>query len=292
MVAEAKSATRAAMWMLGALMSFSAMAIAGREAGHVLSTVDILIWRSLLGIPIMTAAVALNPAGFRQLRTARPLLHIVRNIFHFAGQYCWFFALVLIPLAQLFALEFTSPIWVAILAAVILGERVTIWKVIAIAFGFAGVLIVAQPGTSAFEIGHASALLAAFFFAIQMICTKKLTESDSVVCILFFMTVMQTLIGLVVGGGLPAIPSDAGTTLWVIVLAVGSLCAHFCLTRAFTYADASIVVPMDFFRLPLIALVGVAFYAEPLEFLIIAGGALIFLGNFINIWGSARAERS
>lgn len=283
MVARQKSVARAAAWMLGCLFSFSMMAIAGREVGDALSTAELLTWRSLIGFPIMAAAVALSPTGFAQLKTSRFPIHIVRNLFHFTGQYCWFFALGLIPLAQLFALEFTSPIWVAVLAALVLGERITIWKVVAVALGFIGVLIVAQPGTSAFGAGQIWALSSAVFFACQMIATKKLTETETVPCILLYMTVLQSLIGIVVQGALPSIPTETMTILWVFALAVFSLCAHFCLTQAFTYADASIVVPMDFFRLPLIAMVGVAFYAEPLDLLILGGGALIFLGNFVNI---------
>jgi len=288
MAPRQKSVGRAALWMTGCLLSFSTMAIAGREIGSALTTAELLTWRSFIGFPVMALLIALSPAGFNQLRTTKLPLHVVRNLFHFTGQYCWFFALTLIPLAQLFALEFTSPIWVAVLAALFLGERFTIWKTVAIALGFAGVLLVAQPGTSAFGVGQIWALASAIFFASQMICTKKLTETDSVPCILFYMTVFQSLIGMAATGGLPSLPDSPHTAFWITALGIGSLCAHFCLTQAFTYADATVVVPMDFFRLPLIALVGVTFYAEPLDPLILAGGALIFLGNFLNIRMSAR----
>ncbi|MEO0620265.1 MAG: DMT family transporter [Pseudomonadota bacterium] len=274
--------------MVGCLFSFSVMAVAGREISGALSTGELLTWRSLIGAPVMAVALLMTGRAASHLRTARYGLHLGRNIFHFTGQYCWFYALTLIPLAQLFALEFTSPIWVAIFAALILGERFTRWKALAIALGFIGVLLVAQPGTATFGLGQAVALVAAVFFAAQMITTKKLTETDSVVTILFIMTLMQSMIGMLVIGGLPSVPDTTLTTAWLIALALASLCAHFSLTQAFTHADATIVVPMDFFRLPLIALVGVLLYSEPLDLLILAGGGLIFAGNFVNLRMSAR----
>ncbi|MEL6287792.1 MAG: DMT family transporter [Pseudomonadota bacterium] len=288
MQARAPSVARAALWMIGCLFAFSMMAIAGREVSSALTTGELLTWRSLIGAPVM-AIIVLATGRRHELVHARYPLHLARNIFHFTGQYCWFFALTLIPLAQLFALEFTSPIWVAILAAVFLGERFTLGKGLAIVFGFAGVLLVARPDAAGVDVGQLWALVAAVFFASQMITTKKLTQTDSVVIILFIMTVMQAIIGIMVIAGLPSLPADAPTAGWLVALALASLCAHFALTQAFTYADATVVVPMDFFRLPLIALVGVAFYSEPLEPLILAGGLLIFIGNFANIWLSQRS---
>ncbi|MEL7544418.1 MAG: DMT family transporter, partial [Pseudomonadota bacterium] len=187
------SVPRAAGWMVGCLFSFSIMAIAGREIAGALTTGELLTWRSLIGAPVMAAVLFASGHAASRLRTARYGLHVVRNAFHFTGQYCWFYALTLIPLAQLFALEFTSPIWVAVFAALILGERFTRWKALAIALGFLGVLLVAQPGSATFGVGQAVALIAAVFFAAQMIATKKLTQTDSVVTILFIMPIIDCI---------------------------------------------------------------------------------------------------
>jgi len=285
-LAPAPSLMRAALWMSAALLSFTTMAVSGREAGRVLGTAEMLVWRSVIGFIIIVAVIAFTARGFAQVKTARIGLHLIRNIGHFFGQYCWYYAVTIIPLAQLFALEFTSPIWVALVAPLFLGERFSPMGLGAIALSFIGVLMVVGAFgagfVEAFGEGQVWGLLCSFGFAVNMIATKKLTGTETTLCIMFWLTLLQAPMGLIVAGGLPTVPPDSVTALWVLALSIGGLTAHFCITQAFRYGDATVVVPMDFFRLPLVALVGMAFYAEPLAWNVLAGGALIFLGNWLN----------
>lgn len=284
---RAASTVRAALWMAGALSSFSVMAISGREAGKVIPTADLLVWRSVIGAAVVVVLLTLSAEGFRQIRSRRLPQHAVRNVFHFFGQYCWYYAVTLIPLAQLFALEFTSPVWVALAAPFLLGERFSVGKLIAIVTGFAGVLVVVRPidpGVGlVFGEGQIWALMSAVGFAGNMIATKRLSSTESSLCVIFYMTVMQAPIGLIVSGDLPVLPPDLWYGFWTVALALGGLSAHFCLAQAFRQADATIVVPMDFVRLPLIAVVGMLVYNEALDPYVFAGGALIFFGNYLNI---------
>ncbi len=281
------SPARAALWMAGALTSFSVMAISGREAGQVMPTADLLVWRSVIGAAIVCVLLAFSAQGTAQIRTKRLPQHLVRNVFHFFGQYCWYYAVTLIPLAQLFALEFTSPIWVALLAPLLLGERFTVWKAVTIVLGFIGVLLVVRPfGAGAgvtFGEGQVLALLSAVGFAGNMIATKRLSATDSSLCVIFYMTVMQAPMGLLMSGGLPLVPPNAWIGFWTVALALGGLSAHFCLAQAFRQADATIVAPMDFIRLPVIAIMAMLVYGEALDPYVFAGGALIFFGNYLNI---------
>ena len=293
---ETKSAGRAAIWMAGALSSFSIMAVAGREAGQVIPTADLLVWRSLIGALVVVLLLMMSSEGFSQIRSHRLPLHGMRNVFHFFGQYCWYYAVTLIPLAQLFALEFTSPIWVALAAPLLLGERFSIGKFAAIILGFIGVLVVVRPietgsGIS-FGEGQLWALMSAIGFAGNMIATKRLSSTESSLCVIFYMTIMQLPIGLAVSGGLPVVPPNMWYAFWTAAIAICGLSAHFCLAQAFRQADATIVVPMDFVRLPLIALVGMLVYAEALDPYVFAGGALIFFGNYINIRLGSRKRLS
>ena len=276
----------AALWMIGGIVSFSLMAVSGREAGRTIETAELLTWRGLIGIAVIVVVLAIT-GRFNEVRSARMPLHLVRNVGHFFGQYCWYYAVTLIPLAQLFALEFTAPIWVALFAPFLLGERFNAIKGIAIVVSFIGVLMVvrvwAEGFASEFSGGQVWGLMAALGFAINMVATKKLTSTETTLCILFWLVIMQTPMAFIVAAELPTVPATAWVWMWVVILSLAGLCAHFCLTQAFRYADATIVTPMDFARLPVIAIIGAVAYAEPLLWNVLAGGALIFLGNCINV---------
>ena len=193
-----------------------------------------------------------------------------------------------IPLSQLVALEFTNPIWVALLAPFLLGERLTRVRLLAALLGFIGVLVVAEPGAAPLELGHAAALLAAVCFALNTIFTKQIMRFDSVLCVLFWMTLLQGLASLALSlpGGIPA-PS-AATAPWLLVVGVTGLTAHYSLTSALGYAPASIVAPMEFIRLPLHRARRHVVYREPLRLAVFLGAALIIAGNLINMRGERR----
>ena len=279
---------RAAAWMALALVSFSAMAVGGREVVGDLDTFSLMFWRSLLGLVIVCAVVVAS-GKLAQMKTRRIGLHLTRNIFHFTGQNLWFYAVGIIPLAQLFALEFTTPIWVALLAPLLIGERFTVWRLGTTVLGFIGVLIVVRPGVSTIGIGELAALAAAVCFSINVMTTKALSRTETTLAIVFWMTLLQAIMALIVLAGVPKIPLVTNVP-WVIVVGLGGLIAHFSLARAFRYADASVVAPMDFLRLPLIAVVGMIMYREALDPFVFLGGALVFLGNYLNVWRVGRAK--
>jgi drug/metabolite transporter (DMT)-like permease len=273
----------AALWMVGTILSFSAMAVAGRAASVELDTFEMMTWRSGVGL-VIVLLVGGALGTLRQVTRRSLHLHLFRNLAHFTGQNLWFFAITVSPLALVFALEFTSPLWTMVLAAVFLGERLTRVKALAGALGFAGVLLVVQPGAQPVSAGMAAAALAAIMFATTAIFTKKLTATETITCILFYLTAIQLVFGLgasLIDGDM-AVPGPA-TLPWVVLIGVAGLSAHFCLTTALSVAPASIVMPMDFARLPAIAVVGVLFYDEPLAWGVLAGAVLIFAGNHINI---------
>lgn len=279
---QTSAAARAALWMVGALASFMLMAIGGRElAGH-LSTFQILFFRSVIGLLVIGAIVLRQDR--RLMRTEQFGLHLLRNLVHYGGQWGWFYGLGLIPLAEVFAIEFTVPVWTALLAALILGERLTRGRIIAIVFGLVGMLVILRPGVAAVQPAALAVLGAALGYAMAHTFTKKLTRRDAPLTILFYMTLIQLPLGL--------IPSLFGWVTptpilwaWLTVVGIGALTAHYCMTRALILADATVVVPMDFLRLPLIALVGFLFYNEPLAWSVLVGAVIMLVGNLINIRG-------
>lgn len=278
------SIVKAAFWMAGWLAAMLVMAIAGRETTRELDVFQIMEMRSVIGIVLLYPLIHLG-GGFGALRTARPWQQVGRNIAHYGAQFAWFKALTLIPLAQVISIEFTMPIWTAILAVAFLGERMGLWKNLAVALGVVGVVIIVRPGTSEIVPGQIIALAAAVGFAISVTMVKSLTRTDSVVSILFWMLFIQSIIGLVPALEVWRWPS-AYAWAWIIVIAFCGTFSHYCLTRAMLHADATLVVPMDFLRVPLAALTGWLLYGERLDTLTILGAALILSGNLLNLKGT------
>lgn len=274
--------------MSGALVSFLAMAISARELSAALGTFQILFFRSVIGLLVL--ALLLSRSDWHQLATASIGLHFARNIAHFAGQFGWFYAIAFIPLAAVFAIEITTPIWTTAFAVFLLGERITRVRFTAIFLGFAGVLLILRPGAAVVHPAAVAVLLGAVAFGLSITLTKKLAARDAPMAILFYMALIQLPLAL-----LPATLNwvNPAPPLWPWLIAVGltSLTAHYCMVRALAVADATVVIPMDFLRLPLISLLGFLLYNERIEWFLFMGAALILAGNLVNVRAEQRVAR-
>ena len=277
---------------MGTLASFTALAVSIRALTATLSVYEVLAIRNLGGIVILGVYAVLAARG--DIGAPRPLwLHGIRNVFHFAGQAAWTTGLTLLPIATVFALEFTAPAWTVVLAALFLRERLTTGRVAAVVLGFVGVLIILRPGLSAFDPAGLIVLFAAMMFAVQLTTTKRLTGSNTVLNILFWMNIMQLPLYLVAQGltGRPPLLFPHLTLAMLpalIGLCTTGLLAHVCLTNAFRHGDAIVVVPIDFMRIPLITLVGVLLYGEAFDPLVLLGAGVTAAGIVWNIRAETR----
>jgi len=271
----------AALWMSGWLALMLVMAVAGREALRQLNVFQLMEVRSVLGFLLLYPLIRHN-GGLAIVKTARLRLHVARNLIHYGSQLGWFFALTLIPIGQVVAIEFTMPIWTAILAATFLGERMTVWKIAAIMLGLIGVLVIVRPATVAVNPGQLIALAAAVGFGISIAVVKSLTRTENTFAIIFWMLVVQSAAGFFPTLYVWIWPS-AYTWVWIVVIAFCGTFSHFCMARAMLYADATIVVPMDFLRVPLTATAGWLLYAERLDLFTVLGAGLILAGNLLNL---------
>lgn len=289
--ASRHSIGRVVLWMTGALLAFSAMAVAIRALAPVLNPFEILSIRSTSGLAMLGALMLLRPGLRQQITLARIKLHLLRNVVHFFAQVGWVQSILLLPLATVFALEFTTPMWVALLAVLVLGERLTRERAATVLLGFAGVLVIMRPGLATFQPAALLMLGVAFGFAVNSVVTKKLTESQSTFAILFWMNLIQLPLNL--SGADPLFLAKLGPAqvLPAASFGIAGLAAHWCLTNAFRSGDALIVVPLDFLRLPLIALIGWFFFGEALDSLVFAGAGLIIAGIVWNLLVEARRER-
>jgi drug/metabolite transporter (DMT)-like permease len=255
--------------------------VAGREATRELEVFQVMEMRSVIGLAMLYPLVRAS-GGFLAMKSARLRHHAARNLVHYGAQFGWFVALTMIPLAQVVAIEFTMPVWTALLAVGFLGERMSAWKTLAVVAGLVGVLVIVRPAAGSVNPGQVIALAAALGFAISVIMVKSLTRTESSVAIIFWMLVGQSLLGLV-----PALlvwrwPSGV-VLFWVVVIAFCGTFSHYCMTRAMVHADATVVVPMDFLRVPLTALAGWLIYAERIDLFTVLGAALILAGNLLNL---------
>lgn len=282
---------RVVLWMTGTLLSFSAMAVSIRALAGAFSIFEILTIRSGLGLAIVVAVALIKPELWRGFALRKLHLHFLRNSTHFVAQYLWAVSLTLLPLATVFALEFTMPAWTTVLAVIFLGERLTGSRIGAVVLGFIGVLIILRPGLDAFQPAALLVLAAAFGYSLSNIATKKLTSTETTFAIVLWMNIMQLPFGYVGSDPLFFMRIDWGYLPGVLGIGISGLTAHFCLTKALSAGDATVVIPLDFMRLPLIALVGWTFYGEGLDVLVFIGGAVIIAGVLWNLKTETRRGR-
>ena len=267
--------------MLGMVISLSLLAVGARELSDRHGPFELLVARHSIALMILLPFVKLSK--FNLDRTQHFILHLFRNISHLAATAGWFIAIGLLPLAEVFAIEFTTPIWVAVFATLFLREKINRGRVIALILGMVGVLVILRPGFNVIGLGSVIMLASAVGFAVTNTCTKALTRYDNLITVLFWMSLIQLPISFI-----PAVfkwtPLMWNEIPWILVIGISGLLGHLSLTRALQLADATLVNPVDFLRLPLIALVGYLVYSEKVDIYVAIGALLIFSGNYYAIW--------
>lgn len=290
MTAPSQHPLRAAGWMFGALLSFSTMAVSARNVSAELDTFQLMFFRSAIMLTMVVGIALCTPGGLGQFKTSNLKGHLARNCAHFVGQFGWFFGVAAIPLAQVVAIEFTTPLWIGVFAPFLLAERMTWLRGLVLVAGFSGVLIVVRPWEVEVQAGSVAVMIAAVGFALSMIATKRLTRSDSILCILFYMGLIQAPMGLLPALGGWVVPSTE-VWAWMVLISFCGLAAHFCLAKALSSADALVVAPMDYLRLPAFAAVGYFFFSETVGFEVVLGGMVILTSNWLNTWLETRRAR-
>lgn len=283
--------------MGGSLLSFTVVALSVRGLQGALSVFDMLALRNLGGLAILALMALAARSAEQRMTPANFPTHLLRNSAHFVGQALWVYGVMVLPLATVFAIEFTTPAWVALFAVLFLNERMTIFRALAIVLGFLGVLIILRPGMESFRPEALAVVAAAVFFGVQITTTKFLTGANSTWTIMFWMNLMQLPMNLLANMAIGQPPfafgklGDPALILPAAGIAVAGFTAHYCLTNAFRHGDATLVIPIDFLRVPLIALVGWLFYAETPELAVWIGAGVVISGVAINLIAEARSKR-
>ncbi len=263
-----------------ALASFLLMAIAGRELSKEMGPAQIVAFRNIICLAVVL--IVLARIGWDKGRTTTLGRHVIRNTIHFAAQFGWFYAIARIPIAEVFAIEFTAPIMTALLAAIFLGERLTPVRITAVALGFAGVLVILRPGAAIINPAALAALAAAFGYACTYIYTKDLVGRDGPLVILLWMNAVQLPLAMAFSAPVWVWPTEPMWP-WIATVGITGLFSHYALSSALAAADATVVVPLDFLRLPLAAGVAWVMYGETVGANVFIGAGIIFAGIWLNL---------
>src|SRR5436190_21375372 len=273
--------------MSGALLAFSTMAVSVRVLAATLTVMEILAVRAGLGLLVMLVLAGMRPELRSGMRRRHLGLHLIRNTIHLGGQWLWAMSLLLLPLATVFALEFTAPAWTLLLAIPLLGERITATRVGAVLLGLAGVLVILRPGMETFRPAALLVLAAALAFAMTLTLTKKLTRTETTFAVILFMNLIQFPLALSASNPMSLATLSIRQLPALAAVGVSGLVSHYCLANAFRSGDATVVVPLDFMRIPLIAVIGWWLYGESLDIFVFVGAGLIVAGIFWNLRAEA-----
>ena len=274
---------KGSLWMIGGVFCLTSMAIAGKEISLQIDTFEILFFRSVIGVCIILFFLVkknlLHEINLKEIRT-----HLKRNLAHFIGQNLWLYALASITLAEVTSLEFTMPIWIVFFSYLMLNEKLDKYKIISVCIGFVVVLITVRPDIETLNLGLIAAAISAIMFALTNIYTRKLTRTESTLTILFFLTSMQLVFGLITSllDGQLDIPTNENMIL-IVTIGFAGLGAHYCITTALSLAPPTVVAPIDLLRLPIVVLIGVFFYSEQGDIFIYFGASLIIFANWLNL---------
>lgn len=265
-----------AAWMIAAAVSFSLMTWAIRELAPI-SASEIIFLRSLVGLFFVLPWLRL-PEG-RLLRRPRIGLFGLRAVMSYGAMLAWFYAIHHAVLADAVALQFTLPLFTILFAIVVFREPVGMRRWSATIIGFLGALVIIRPGFAEIDAAMALVLLSSALYGATNIVVKYLTRFERAATLVFYLHVLTLPMAL--AGALPYWVWPGWADLpWILILGATGTLAHYCFSRAMAAADASVVMPLDYLRLPMLAALGYFAYGEATTGWTWAGAAIICSSTF------------
>ena len=281
--------TKAIILNIMSIVLFSIMIIFIRKASENLHILEVVFFRNLLAFFVMLPI--LKSTGLVAIKMNNTKLFFVRGFFGAIGMLAGFTCLTLIPLAQATAISFAQPIFITIGATIFLGEIIKVRRIVAIVIGFIGMLIIVQPGVNSFSFGIMLAIIAALAHSLNALIVKKLTLTETPQAIITWMVIILIPITLIPALVVWEWPSfETWLYLWGIAI-VGSL-AHFLWTKSCSMADITSLQPIEFIKLPIIALFGWMIFSEIPGTWTWVGGLIIFISTIYISHREAKATNS
>lgn len=287
MTAPANNTLRGIGYMLIAVSVWAAMMILVKALSAEYTSFQILFIRTLFGLVLLAPLLRRN--GLSTLKTQRLPLHMGRAICSYFGMLGLFIGLGEIPIAEVVSLSFTQPIFIFLLAAVLLGEKFNRVRIIAIVGGFTGVLILLRPGFSEIGFGAAVVLGGAITYACSNVCIKRLMTTDSVASTTIWVNILMCPLAGIPAAFFWVTPTLPDLALLAGVALTGTAGIWF-ISRAYAAADMSAVVPFDFLRLPIVATAGWLWFGETTDVWTFAGAVVIFASTYALARSEARKQ--
>ena len=281
------ASVRGALWMCAAATAFALMITLVRHLTDGLHPLQVVFLRTAFGL--MAMLPWLLRQGMSVMRTARLRLHLLRALIGIFAMVGWFTTLSLMPLAEATALSFTAPIFTSVLAVLILGEVMRLRRWSATVIGFLGAVIILRPGVAAIEPAALLAVATAAVWASSTILIKVMARTESAGAITTYMVLLTTPMTLLAALFVWQNPT-LGQLGWAALLGVAGSIGHFCMSRALATADATVVAPLDYLRLPIVALIAFIAFGEVPGVWVWIGAAVIAASSVYIAQREARSK--
>ena len=275
--------------MLGACLCFSFNSVFVRYAAEDVHPFEVAFFRNFFAV-LFVLMLVLPKDGVAVFRFQRPGMLILRALINTAAMLTWFYAVPLIPLADLTALGFTAPLWATVLAAVFLGEKMRMRRWTATIMGFAGALIIIQPGFKELHWATYLVLISSACWGITVTIVRQMTAYERPNTILLYQAILMSVFSLIPAVWFWSTPM-ASTVMYMVILGALSAGAHWCHVRAYSMQEVAALQPLDFARLPIIAIAAWFLFGEVAGPEVWVGAAIVFGSGVYISYREAQLKR-
>jgi len=275
--------------MIASTLAFSTMHVMVRHVSADLHPLQVAFFRNIFGLLVFLPVILRHGFGF--LRTSRLPMHGLRSVLNVVAMLCFFYALTIAPLTRVTALAFTTPLFVAVLGFVFLGERFRLRRWSAIIIGFAGTLVILRPGLIPADLGSILVLTSAGFWGMTMIVIKLLSRTDSSLTITGYSSILLSVLSLGPALYVWTQPTLEQLALLMLMGIVGTL-AQIAFAQSLKDADTTAVLPFDFLKLVWASMFGVWLFGEVPDTLTWIGAVIVFASSFYIAWREHQAGKA
>jgi drug/metabolite transporter (DMT)-like permease len=279
---------RGILWMVLTGLLFLGVTVLVKILGPRVPAPEAAFLRYLLGLVLLIPMLKTSLKD--KLDSVLWVNFIARGIFHTLAVVLWFFAMTQIPIAEVTAMNYLSPVYVALGAVIFLKEKIAIRRILAVIFALVGALVILRPGFREVSIGHVAMMGTALFFAGSYLFAKHLSNRVSAETVVIMLSVIVT-IGLFPLAYIVWVPPSLDEIIILFAVAVLATSGHYTMTKAFMAAPVTVTQPVTFLQLIWAVSVGALFFNESVDPFVIFGGIIIVSSVSFMTWREAVSKK-